>query len=60
MESQCVEFKDLVRRQQKQWFEDLMVVMKGFIDPIPFESGTDDVEGGTELVAGLEDLLEIV
>ena len=37
-----------------------MVVMKGFIDPIPFESGTDDVEGGTELVAGLEDLLEIV
>ena len=34
--------------------------MKGFIGHIPFESGTDDAEGGTELLAGLEDLFGIV
>jgi hypothetical protein len=37
-----------------------MVFMKGCMNHIPFESGTDDAEEGTELVAGLEDLLEIV
>ena len=34
--------------------------MKGCINHVPFESGTDDSEEGTELVGGLEDLLEIV
>ena len=44
----------------KKQFEDLMVFMKGFICHVPFESGTDDADGGTKLVAGLEDLFEIV
>ena len=44
----------------KKRFEELMVFTKGFISHVPFESGTDDAEGGTELVAGLEDLFEIV
>ena len=44
----------------KTRFEELMVFTKGFIGHIPFESGTDDAEGGTELVAGLEDLFEVV
>ena len=34
--------------------------MKGFIGHIPFESGTDDAGSGSDLVAGLEDLFEIV
>ena len=37
-----------------------MVFMKGFMGHICFESGTDDAEGGTEQVAGLEDQFEIV
>ena len=37
-----------------------MVFMRRLIGHIPFESGTDDVEASTELVAGLEDLFEIV
>ena len=37
-----------------------MAFMKGYNNHVPFESGTDDAEEGTELVAGLEDLLEIV
>ena len=37
-----------------------MAFTKGFIGHVPFESGTDDAEGGTKLVAGLEDLFEIV
>ena len=41
-------------------FEELMASTKGFIGHVPFESGTDDAEGGTELVSGLEDLFEIV
>ena len=41
-------------------FEELMVLMKGLIAHVPFESGTDDTEGGTELLAGEEDLFEIV
>ena len=44
----------------KKRFEELMVFMKGFIGHIPFESGTDDAEGGTELVAGVEELFEKV
>ena len=44
----------------KKRFEELIVFMKGFIGHVPFESGTDDAEGGTELVADLEDLFEIV
>ena len=44
----------------KKQFEELMVFAMGFIGHVPFESGTDDAEGGTELVAGLEDLSEIV
>ena len=44
----------------KKQFEELMVFMKGYNNHVPFESGTDDAEEGTELVAGLEDLLEIV
>ena len=44
----------------KKRFEELMVFMKGCMKHAQFESGTDDAEEGTELVAGLEDLLEIV
>ena len=44
----------------KKRFEELMAFMKGCINHVPFESGTDDAAEGTELVAGLEDLLEIV
>ena len=44
----------------KKRFEELMVFTKGFIGHVPFESGTDDAEGGTVLLAGLEDLFEIV
>ena len=43
----------------KKQFEELMVFMKGCINHVPFESGTDDAEEGTELMAGLEDLLDI-
>ena len=48
------------KKAAKKKFEELMVFMKGCINHVPFESGTDDAEEGTELVAGLEDLLEIV
>ena len=44
----------------KKQFEELMVFMKGYNNHVPFESGTNDAEEGTELVAGLEDLLGIV
>ena len=44
----------------KRQFYVLMLCMKGVIGYIPFESGTDDAEGCSELVAGLEDLFEIV
>ena len=44
----------------KKQFEEFMAFMKGFIGHIPFESGADDAEAGTELVDGLEDLVEIV
>ena len=37
-----------------------MVFMKGCINHAPFESGTADAKEDTELMAGLEDLLEIV
>ena len=37
-----------------------MVFMKGRINHAPFESRTDDVADSTEVMAGLEDLLEIV
>ena len=37
-----------------------MAFMKGCNNHVPFESGTDGAEEGTELVAGLDDLLEIV
>ena len=37
-----------------------MVFMRRLIGHIPFESGTDDAGSGTDLVAGLEDLFEIV
>ena len=48
------------KKAAKKQSMELMVLMKRFIGHIPLESGTDTVEGGTELVAGLEDLLEIV
>ena len=32
----------------KKQFEDLMVITKGCISHVPFESGTDDAEEGTE------------
>ena len=38
----------------------LMVFVNGSIGYIPFESGTDDAEGSSELVAGLKALFEIV
>ena len=44
----------------KKRFEELMVFMKGFMGHIPFESETYDVDAGTEPVAGLEDMFEIV
>ena len=44
----------------KKQFEELMVFMKGCINHVPFESGTDDAENGPELMADLGDLLEIV
>ena len=44
----------------KMQFDELMVFTKGFIGHILFETGTDDAEGGTELVAGLKDLFEII
>ena len=44
----------------KKQFEELMVFMKGCMNHVPFESGTEDAEEGTELVPGLADLLEIV
>ena len=34
----------------KKRFEELMVFTKSFIGHVPFESGTDDAEGGIELV----------
>ena len=37
-----------------------MVFIKGFIGHIPFASGTDDAEGGTKLVAGIDNLFKIV
>ena len=37
-----------------------MVFMRRLIGHIPFESGTDDAGSSTDLVAGLEDLFEIV
>ena len=37
-----------------------MVFMKRLLCHLPFESSTDDIKGGSEQVAGLEDLLGIV
>ena len=34
--------------------------VKGNVDHVPFESGSDDADDCNELLAGLEDLLEIV
>jgi hypothetical protein len=48
------------KKAAKEWFEELMVFMKGCITHVPFESGTDGAEEGTELVAGIKELLEIV
>ena len=48
------------KKAAKMQFDELMVFTKGLIGHILFESGTDDAEGGTELVAGLEDLFEII
>ena len=48
------------QKAAKKQFEELMAYMKGFIGHIPFESQTEYAEGCTELVAGLEDLFEIV
>jgi hypothetical protein len=48
------------KKAAKKKLEELMVFIKGYINHVPFESGTDDAEEGTELVAGIEDLLEIV
>ena len=53
-------FRELGKTAAKEQFEELMVFTKGFIGHVPFESGTDDAEGGTDPVAGLEDLFEIV
>ena len=47
------------KKVAKKRFQELMVFMKGYNNHVPFESGTDDAEEGTELMAGLEDLLEI-
>ena len=44
-----MEFMVLARRQQKSYFEDLMVFMKGYNNHVPFESGTDDAEEGTDV-----------
>ena len=44
----------------KKHFEELMVFVKGNVDHVPFESGSDDADDCNELLAGLEDLLEIV
>lgn len=44
----------------KKQLKELIVILKGFVGYTPFESETDDVEGGTELVVGLENLLQIV
>jgi hypothetical protein len=48
------------KKAAKKLFEELMVFMKGCINHVPFESETDYAEEGSVLVAGLEDLLEIV
>ena len=44
----------------KKCFEELMVFVKGNVDHVPFESGSDDADDCNELLAGLEDMLEIV
>jgi hypothetical protein len=45
----------------KKQFEVLIALMKGCINHVPFDIGTDDAEEDSEeLMAGLEDLLEIV
>ena len=60
MECLCLEFKALERRQQKKRFEELMVFIKKHVSHVPFESGSDDADECNELLAGLEDLLDIV
>ena len=59
MESLCLEFKALERRQQKR-FEELMVFIKKHVSHFPFESESDDADECNELLAGLENLLDIV
>jgi hypothetical protein len=41
-------------------FEKLMVFIKGCINHVSFESGSNDVDECHELLAGIEDLLDIV
>ena len=60
MECLCLEFKALERRQQKKRFEELMVFIKKLVSLVPFESGSDDADECNELLAGLEDHLDIV
>ena len=37
-----------------------MVFMDDYINHVAFESGSHDAEVGSELIAGLEDIIEIV
>ena len=60
MENLCLEFKALERRQQKTRFEELMVFIKKLVSHVTCESGSDDADKCNELLAGLEDLLDIV
>ena len=48
------------QKATKKQFEELMVFMKGFVGHIPFESGTDDTDSCTKLLAGLENLFKAV
>ena len=44
----------------KKYFEELMVFTKKHVSHVPFESGIDDANECNVLLAGLEDLLDIV
>ena len=44
----------------KKCFEELMVFVKGNVNHVLFESGSDDAAECKELLAGLEDLIENV
>ena len=60
MESLCLGFKALERRQQNNRFEELMVFIKKHVSHVPFESGSDDADEYNELLAGLEGHFDIV